>query len=214
LDARLTPETLLKAYTVGIFPMADSRDAPEIYWVDPRRRGVLPLADFHISRSLRKRLRTCGFTVTADTAFGEVVSACADRPETWINPEIRLLYEGLHEAGFAHSLEIWDGNELAGGVYGVAIGGAFFGESMFSHRRDGSKIALTYLTHRLQACGFSLFDTQFITPHLRTLGAVEIARTDYHKALRKALTRPAEFDASQPFPSPEEVVVQRNTQTS
>ena len=103
---------------------------------------------------------------------------------------------------------------MAGGVYGVAIGGAFFGESMFSHRRDGSKIALAYLTHRLKACGFSLFDTQFITPHLRTLGAVEIARTDYHKALRKALTRPAEFDASQPFPSPEEVVVQRNTQTS
>jgi leucyl/phenylalanyl-tRNA--protein transferase len=213
MDSVLTPETLLKAYTVGIFPMADSRDAPEIYWVDPRRRGILPMQHFRYSRSLRKRIRTCGFTITADTAFDAVVAACADREETWINPQIRSLYHSLHETGHAHALEVWDGSELAGGVYGVAIGGAFFGESMFSARRDGSKIALAYLTDRLLICGFTLFDTQFITGHLRSLGAEEISRSAYHDRLARAIRLPAQFDADSPFPSPQELL-QRRSQTS
>lgn len=213
MDASLTPETLLKAYTVGIFPMSDGRDAPEIYWVDPRRRGVLPMENFHYARSLRKRLRNSGFRIAVDTAFDQVVAACADREETWINPQIRALYNALHMSGFAHSLEVWDGDDLAGGVYGVAIGGAFFGESMFSARRDGSKIALAYLTDRLLTCGFTLFDAQFITPHLRSLGAEEISRTDYHIRLRAALREPARFDTDSPFPTPQEML-QRRTQTS
>lgn len=213
MDAALTPETLLKAYTVGIFPMADSRDAPEVFWVDPRRRGILPMQEFHYARSLRKRLRTCGFRISANTAFDAVVTACADRPETWINPQIQQLYHALYVAGFAHSLEVWDGEELAGGVYGVAIGGAFFGESMFSARRDGSKIALAYLSDRLLSDGFTLFDTQFITGHLRSLGAVEISRADYHTRLAQALTLPAKFDAAGPFPTPQ-VLLQRRAQTS
>lgn len=213
MDAVLTPETLLKAYTVGIFPMADSRDSPEIYWVDPRRRGVLPMERFRYARSLRKRIRGCGFRISANTAFDAVVDACADRDETWINPQIRALYGALHRAGHAHALEVWDGDDLAGGVYGVAIGGAFFGESMFSARRDGSKIALAYLTDRLLLNGFTLFDTQFITGHLRSLGAEEISRSLYHDRLAQALQAPARFDAASPFPPPQELL-QRRTQTS
>ena len=213
LDAVLSPETLLKAYTVGIFPMADSRDSPELFWVDPRRRGVLPMGAFHYARSLRKRLRTCGFRISANTAFDAVVAACADREETWINPEIMQLYAALHQAGFAHALEVWDGDDLAGGVYGVAIGGAFFGESMFSARKDGSKIALAYLTDRLLEDGFTLFDTQFITGHLRSLGAIEISRAAYHMDLAQALRVQASFNAERPFPTPQELL-QRRAQTS
>lgn len=213
LDAALSPETLLKAYTVGIFPMADSRDSPELFWVDPKRRGILPMAQFHYARSLRKRIRTCGFRISANTAFDDVVMACADRSETWINPQIMQLYAALHRSGFAHALEVWDGDTLAGGVYGVAIGGAFFGESMFSARRDGSKIALAYLTDRLLQNGFTLFDTQFITSHLRSLGAVEISRAAYHKDLAVALRVRARFDPRQPFPNPQELL-QRRAQRS
>ena len=199
----LTPETLLRAYAMGIFPMAESRDDPDIYWVDPRKRGIFPLDQFHISRSLRRRLLKADYSVTIDTAFQAVLEGCADRPETWINPQIAALYRDLYEAGFAHSLEVWSGRDLIGGVYGVALGGAFFGESMFSRRRDASKIALAWLVHRLHAGGYLLFDTQFLTPHLESLGGREIARSAYHQLLRTALEQPGQFapEGYRPYPS-------------
>ena len=197
----LTPEILLRAYAMGIFPMAESRDAGEVRWVDPRRRGIFALADFHISRSLAHHIRRSSWSIRTDTAFAEVVSACADRPETWINAEITGLYQALHRAGHAHSLEVWQGEALVGGVYGVTLGAAFFGESMFSHRSNGSKTALAWLMHRLRAGGFQLFDTQFLTPHLASLGAVEISRADYQRRLADALTRTASFDPPGYWPS-------------
>lgn len=190
----LTPQRLLSAYALGVFPMAESRDATEIHWVDPRRRGVFPISEFHISRSLSRRIRRGSFSVTVDRDFDGVVRACADRPETWINDEIFHLYSQLHAMGHAHSLEIWQDGALVGGVYGVTLGAAFFGESMFSRATDGSKLALAFLCHRLQAGGFQLFDTQFLTPHLASLGAVEISRLDYHRRLRAALAAEARFD--------------------
>ncbi|THD83175.1 leucyl/phenylalanyl-tRNA--protein transferase [Aliigemmobacter aestuarii] len=192
-DPEITPDILLRAYAMGIFPMAESRDDPAIHWVDPRRRGVFPLDGFHISRSLARRIRRGGYEVSADTAFDAVVSACAAREETWINDRIHGLYADLHRMGFAHSLEIRIDGELAGGVYGVTLGAAFFGESMFSHRTDASKLALTHLVARLRRGGFTLFDTQFLTPHLASLGAIEITRADYHRRLRDALLRGADF---------------------
>lgn len=209
---RLSPEMLLRGYTIGIFPMAEHRDDAEIFWVDPKRRGVMPLDGFHMSRSLRRRLRNCGFRITVDTAFDAVVDGCADRAETWINAEIHDLYVALHNAGHAHSLEVWEGDELIGGVYGVAIGAAFFGESMFSRRTDASKIALAYLVDRLAMAGFQLFDTQFLTEHLASLGAIEITRGDYHRRLEAAISKPADF-AAPAIPTAYEVI-QRNTQTS
>lgn len=209
----LTPELLLAAYANGIFPMAESRDDPDVFWVDPKRRGILPLDGFRVSRSLARRLRRGDYRVSADLAFAQVVRACADRSDTWINDTIFSLYRDLHAAGFAHSQEVWVGDKLVGGVYGVALGGAFFGESMFSRSRDGSKIALAYLVHRLEACGFTLFDTQFLTPHLKSLGAIEISRAAYHDRLSAALDIAADFrDYSGP-PDPQ-VVAQRSTQTS
>ncbi|MEM9249147.1 MAG: leucyl/phenylalanyl-tRNA--protein transferase [Pseudomonadota bacterium] len=212
-DDPLTPETLLRAYAIGVFPMAEDRDSTDIFWVDPRRRGILPLDGFHISRSLRRRLRQHPFEISTDTDFDGVVGGCADRPETWINAQITDLYSALFEMGFAHSLEIWDGTELAGGVYGVALGGAFFGESMFSRRRDASKIALAYLVDRLRLAGFSLFDTQFVTDHLRSLGGQEISRAQYHRRLNTALTQAADFAAPGPAPAPQDLL-QRSTQRS
>ena len=209
----LTPELLLKAYAAGIFPMSENRNDPEIFWVDPRRRGVLPLNGFHISRSLARRMRQAAYSVTMDADFAGVLNACADREETWINAEIHRLYMELHHMGTAHSLEIWQDGALAGGVYGVALGGAFFGESMFSRRTDASKLALAHLTDHLRRCGFSLFDTQFITPHLASLGAVEISRSDYHARLREALDLPGSITA-QPLCASSHSVLQRNTQTS
>lgn len=191
---KITPELLLRAYAMGIFPMAESRENPEIHWVDPRRRGVFPLEQFHISRSLAKTIRHGRFTVTTDRDFAGVVQGCADRDETWINAEIFALYAALHSNGHAHSLEVWDGADLVGGVYGVVLGGAFFGESMFSRATDASKVALAYLIHRLRAGGFTLFDTQFLTPHLASLGAVEIPRADYQRRLAKALDINADFN--------------------
>lgn len=173
--------------------MAESRDDPEIHWVDPRRRGVLPLDGFHISRSLAKTIRRAPWRVSVNEAFRDVVLACADREETWINPHILSLYQSLHEMGFAHSLEVREGDALVGGVYGVSLGAAFFGESMFSRRTDASKLALAYLTHRLRAGGYLLLDTQFITPHLASLGGVEIPRAAYHERLREALGHTASF---------------------
>jgi leucyl/phenylalanyl-tRNA--protein transferase len=213
MDEPLTPETLLRAYAIGIFPMAEDRESDEIFWVDPRRRGILPLTNFHISRSLRRRIRRGDYTIRTDTAFLEVVAGCADREETWINAQIAALYAALHAGGFAHSLEVWQEGALMGGVYGVTLGGAFFGESMFSRRTDASKIALAYLVDRLRAGGFKLFDTQFVTPHLRSLGAVEVSRGEYHRRLLAALDATADFDAAGPPPSPQELL-QRSTQMS
>lgn len=211
-SADLTPEILLRAYAMGVFPMAESRDDPEVFWVDPRRRGVLPLDRFHISRSLARRIRRGGYRVTIDHDFRGVVAACADRDETWINAVIFDLYAALHDRGHAHSLEVWDGDTLAGGVYGVVLGGAFFGESMFSRRTDASKLALAYLVDRLRQDGFVLFDTQFVTPHLRSLGAEEVPRTLYKAMLAQALQVGARFGRSPPAAAQD--VLQRMTQTS
>lgn len=192
----ITPELLLQAYMSGIFPMAESRDDPELFWVDPRRRGVFPLDRFHISRSLARRLRRPDYRVTTDQDFMGVIEGCADRPETWINEEIAGLYDALFQRGHAHSLEVraLDGT-LIGGVYGVTLGRAFFGESMFSRRKDASKIALAWLVDRLRLAGFTLFDTQFLTEHLASLGAEEITRADYHAQLAEALLGYADFAA-------------------
>ena len=202
----------MQGYANGIFPMAEHRDDPEIFWVDPQRRGVLPLEAFHLSRSLRRAMRQTTFDVRTDTAFDAVVEGCADRIDTWINTEIRNLYSALHKRNQAHSLEIWDGDDLVGGIYGVTLGAAFFGESMFSHRTNASKIALACLVDRLLEGGFLLFDTQFLTDHLASLGAIEVSRTTYHKALDEALAQPASFTAP-PLRSPQDVV-QRMTQMS
>ena len=209
----LTPEMLLNAYAIGIFPMAQSRDSDDLQWIDPRQRGVFPLQNFHISRSLKRKILLRPFQITTNTDFSGVMAGCADRPETWINPEIETLTRALHRAGHAHSLEVWDGTELVGGVYGVTLGAAFFGESMFSRRTDASKIALAYLVHRLRLGGFSLFDTQFLTDHLASLGAVEIPRAAYRKQLAEALQSPADFNALVGEPAPQDVV-QRSSQTS
>lgn len=211
-DPDITPDLLLRAYMAGVFPMAETRGDAEIFWVDPRRRGIFPIGRFHSSRSLRRTIRSESFRPTIDRAFSAVVAACADREETWINARIESLYAQLHEAGHAHSLEVWEGEQLVGGVYGVAMGGAFFGESMFSHRSDASKVALAFLMDRLQQGGFTLFDTQFLTPHLKSLGAVEISRDAYHKQLRKAVAVAADFTGPE-TPSPQELV-QRISQTS
>lgn len=201
----ITPDILLRAYAMGIFPMSDGRDDPEIHWIDPRRRGVLPLDRLHISRSLAKRIRSGRFHVTVDRDFAAVVEACAERDETWISRRIQRLYLDLHRLGFAHSIEVREGATLVGGVYGVTLGAAFFGESMFSRVTDASKLALAHAVHRLRAGGFRLFDTQFLTPHLASLGAVEIARADYHRRLAEALALPADFAPEGYSPSASEV---------
>ena len=201
----LTPDILLRAYAAGIFPMAESRDDPQIHWVDPRRRGILPLDGFHISRSLRRRILRSDWRISADTAFADVVLACADRDETWINTPIFDNYRALHRMGFAHSVEVWDDDDLIGGVYGVTLGRAFFGESMFSRRTDASKLALAYTVHRLRTGGFTLFDTQFLTAHLATLGGVEISRGDYQRRLAAALDGRAQFHPPGYSPSPSDV---------
>jgi leucyl/phenylalanyl-tRNA--protein transferase len=189
----ITPELLLRAYASGVFPMAESADAEALFWVDPERRGILPLDGLKVSRRLARSFRGGDFAIRVDTDFEGVIDACADRPETWINPAIRRLYVELHRRGHAHSVEVWQDGRLAGGLYGVALGAAFFGESMFSRVRDGSKLALIALVARLNAGGFRLLDTQFVTEHLARLGAVEIARADYRRRLAAALGRPADF---------------------
>ncbi len=185
----ITPETLLLAYAAGVFPMADGRDDPEVFWVDPRDRGVLPLDGFRMSRSLSRAVGRDRFLITLNDDFDGVLAGCAAREETWINHEIAALYRTLHRSGFAHSLEVWAdrGQRLVGGVYGVTIGSAFFGESMFSTARDASKIALAYLVTLLRREGFTLFDTQFLTDHLASLGAIEIPREAYRAQLATAL---------------------------
>jgi len=210
----VTPETLLRAYAMGIFPMAEGRGSGEIHWVDPKRRGVFPLDRFVISRSLARAIGRGDHGVTVNLDFAGVLDGCADRAETWINGEIRSLYLALHRAGFAHSVEVRDlGGALVGGVYGVTLGAAFFGESMFSRRTDASKIALAWAVHRLRAGGFTLFDTQFLTPHLASLGAVEIPRAEYHRRLDTALQATASF--TPPDYAPDAYCVrQLNTQAS
>jgi leucyl/phenylalanyl-tRNA--protein transferase len=210
--SELTPELVLRGYGMGIFPMAEHRDDPEIFWVDPRRRGVMPLDGFHISKSLAKAMRRTPFEVSVDQDFQGVVAACADRADTWINAEISDLYSALHATGNAHSLEIWEAGTLVGGVYGVTLGAAFFGESMFSRRTNASKMALAALVDRLRTAGFSLFDTQFLTEHLASLGAVEIPRAAYHQRLERAVAEVADFTLPPVLPLQD--VVQRMTQTS
>lgn len=212
-EPRLTSAMLLRGYANGIFPMAEHRDDPDLFWVDPRHRGIMPLGGFHMSRSLARRMRSGVFTATADTAFAQVLQACAARDETWINPTLFDLYLDLAETGQAHSVEVWQDGALAGGVFGIRLGGAFFGESMFSARTDGSKAALAWLVDALMRHRFQLFDVQFLTAHLATLGAVEIPRADYKSRLNDALPVPADFPAAGAL-DPAHAVVQRMTQTS
>ena len=203
---RLTPEILLRAYAEGLFPMAERRGDPTLYWVSPEKRGVIPLSFFHVPHRLARTVRSGRFTVTADRAFHDVIQACAapaaGREETWINSEIMRLYTALHAGGHAHSIECWQGGELVGGLYGVRLGAAFFGESMFSHARDASKVALVHLVEGLKRGGFVLLDTQFITPHLARFGAIEIPREQYLTKLAEALNREAiwPFFRAPPFP--------------
>ena len=212
-DRQLTPELLLSGYASGVFPMAEGRASREVYWVDPRSRGIMPLDGFHISRSLAKRLRKGDYRVAISTDLDAVLDGCADREETWINATIRDLTRALFQARHAHTLEIWRENRIIGGVYGITLGGAFFGESMFSRETDASKIALAWLVDHLNRAGFTLFDTQFITPHLASLGAIEIPRADYRARLASALDVPASLDAIALETDPQ-AVVQRMTQTS
>ena len=212
-DLVLTPEILLDAYAHGIFPMSESRDDPAIFWVDPQMRGIMPLDRFRISRSLARTMRRGHFTITMNTAFADVVKGCADRDETWINETIFNLYQELHARGDAQSIEVWQNDILVGGAYGVTIGAAFFGESMFSIAPDASKAALAYLVDHLNRCGFTLLDTQFITDHLASLGAIEIPRDRYHIALQAAINQPANFRKISATPTAYDVI-QRNAQTS
>jgi leucyl/phenylalanyl-tRNA--protein transferase len=195
----ITPSVLLRAYAAGIFPMAEDADSDELYWFDPERRGVLPLDGVHVPRSLRRAVRRRIFDVRCDTAFRETVEACAepgpDRERTWINGRIVDLYTELFRLGHAHSVECWRDGRLAGGLYGVSLGAAFFGESMFSRETDASKVALVHLVARLRAGGFTLLDTQFVTDHLGRFGAVEIPRAEYRRRLADALQRDAGFPA-------------------
>ena len=184
---RLDTRLLLQGYAMGIFPMAESRDAADLFWVEPRERAIIPLHGFHLSRSLARTLRSDRFAVTLDHDFPGVIAGCADRPETWINADIERAMLALHGLGHAHSVEVWSNEDLVGGVYGVKLGRAFFGESMFSRQTDASKVALAWLVARLKAGGFTLLDCQFMTDHLASLGAVSISRGDYVALLTAAL---------------------------
>ena len=195
----ITPEVLLKAYACGIFPMAEGADDPAIYWIEPEQRGVIPLDGFHISARLARTVRTTRFTVACNRDFEAVIDGCAQaqpgRPSTWINGRIRNLYVGLYRIGHCHTVEVYDGEALVGGLYGVSLGRTFFGESMFHRARDASKIAMVHLVARLKAADFRLLDTQFVTEHLRTFGAIEVPRKQYHKLLAEALIGESDFGA-------------------
>ena len=196
-DFRLTPEILLRAYAAGIFPMSEDAEDDSIYWVDPTMRGILPLDAFHVPRSLIKTIKRQPFDIRVDTAFSAVLDGCAEpapgREHTWINAQIRELYLSLHAMGYAHCVEAWDGATLVGGLYGVSLGGAFFGESMFSRCTDASKVPLVYLWDRLRRGGYTLLDSQFITAHLSRFGAIEIPRAEYRLLLDDALAQSATF---------------------
>lgn len=195
----VTPELLLRAYACGIFPMSESADDPGLFWVEPEIRGVIPLDGFRISSRLARTVRSDQFSVSVDRAFKRVMSECAapkpDREDTWINKRIRDLYGALHEMGHAHSVEVWESDDLVGGLYGVSLGRAFFGESMFHHARDASKVALVHLVARLIAGGYGLLDTQYVTDHLRSFGAIEVPRDRYRLLLDAALDDVADFEA-------------------
>ncbi|MEH2469128.1 leucyl/phenylalanyl-tRNA--protein transferase [Nitrobacteraceae bacterium AZCC 2161] len=197
-SSEITPEILLRAYACGIFPMSESADDPSLFWVEPEQRGVIPLDGFRVSSRLARTVRSDVFTVTVNTAFKAVIAECAapkpGRDDTWINKRIRDLYGALHEMGHAHSVEVWDGDALVGGLYGVNLGRAFFGESMFHHARDASKVALVHLVARLIAGGFVLLDTQYVTDHLRSFGATEVSRRRYRVMLDAALDDIADFE--------------------
>ena len=209
----LTTEILLEAYRSGLFPMAVHRGSTDLFWVNPQERGVFPLSQFHISRSLARQLRQQRFQIKVNYDFDAVIAGCAARNDTWINADIQRAYRRLFEIGHVHTTEVYDGPLLVGGVYGVSIGAAYFGESMFSRTKNASKIALAYLVDRLRLAGFALFDTQFITPHLASLGAIEISRDTYLSALSVAVNQPADFtDPAVPLQAQE--IIQRNTQTS
>ena len=216
MTIELTPELLLRAYAAGLFPMAESAEDPDLFWVDPDPRGVLPLTRVHLPRRLKRTVRSGPYEVRVDTAFSRVMRGCAEptgiRPKTWINEEIFRLYDLLFERGFAHSVEAWQEGELVGGLYGVALGGAFFGESMFSRERDASKVALVHLVARLVRGRFRLLDTQFVTEHLRRFGAIEISRGEYHRLLAEALGADAYFPAG--LEEDPVAVVQSNSVTS
>lgn len=208
----LTPAQLLQGYAQGVFPMADSADDPRLSWYDPPRRGIIPVGGLHASRSLRRDLRRGGWSAHLDGDFDAVVAACARREATWINEPLVRLYARLHRAGHAHALTIRRDGAFAGGIFGVTLGAAFFGESMVSARTNGSKMALLWLSSHLARCGFVLFDTQFLTPHLARMGGREISREEYHHRLSRALRRPADL-LSQPLP-PADQLWQEITQTS
>jgi leucyl/phenylalanyl-tRNA--protein transferase len=185
--SRLDPRLLLQGYATGIFPMADSRDAADLFWVEPRNRAIIPLDRFHMSRSLKRTLRSGRFSITHDRDFQTVITACAEREETWINQELEHAMLALHASGHAHSVEVWSDGRLVGGLYGVKLGRAFFGESMFSRMRDASKVALAWLVARLKVGGFTLLDCQFMTEHLASLGAIGVPRETYVALLSAAL---------------------------
>ena len=209
----LSPEVLLFAYQQGLFPMAESRNAKQIQWIQPEKRGIFQLGNFHISKSLRRVILKKDYSITINSCFPKVMEKCANRSETWINDDIYNCYCKLHEDGFAHSVEVWRNSHLIGGVYGVTIGAAFFGESMFSGAANGSKIALAYLHDRLLKAGFLLFDTQFLTEHLASLGAIEISQAQYLVKLEKALNKNATFlDIN--YSSDVETIAHRSTHRS
>ena len=206
----ITPQVLLKAYTCGIFPMAESADDPALYWIEPQQRGILMLDEVHVPRRLARSIRQGAYEVKIDSDFEGVITGCAasrpGRRTTWINPKIRSLYGDLFEMGYCHTVETWLGGELVGGLYGVALNGAFFGESMFSTARDASKVALAHLCARLCFGGFSLLDTQFVTEHLRQFGTIEIDRAEFHTRLERALVHKADFLALPTDASPEHIL--------
>ncbi len=193
----LTPDMLLRAYAIGVFPMAEDRDDPDLFWIDPRMRGILPFKQFHVPKRLARTIRSNKYRVTFDACFEGVMDGCAEsterRPRTWINDKILTLYTSLHRMGHGHSVEVWEGDKLVGGLYGVTLGATYFGESMFSRARDASKVALVHLAARLMAANFKLLDTQFVTKHLEKFGAIEIPRQDYRILLAEAISHEADF---------------------
>jgi leucyl/phenylalanyl-tRNA---protein transferase len=205
-ERAITPEILLTAYRLGVFPMAEAHDDPTIHWINPKRRGIIPLERFHVPRRLARTIRSGRFAMSADRAFDQVIRNCAAateaRPNTWLNPELIALYGELHRRGHAHSVETWQDGVLVGGLYGVSIGGAFFGESMFSRTTDASKAALVDLVARLRAGGYVLLDTQFVTSHLTRFGALEIPQSEYQRRLHHAMMMSARFLVDDAAPQP------------
>jgi leucyl/phenylalanyl-tRNA--protein transferase len=198
-DIEVTPELIVRAYSAGIFPMSEDAADEDVFWVSPEWRGIMPLDGFHASKSLRKAIRQSDWDIRVDTDWEGIIEGCAtegeDRSTTWINGTIRAVYGELFRRGVAHTVEVWDGEDLVGGLYGLAIGAAFFGESMFHRRTDASKMAMAHLVERLNAGGFELLDTQFITPHLASLGGIEISRADYEDRLALALSSEGNWGA-------------------